>query len=70
LKISHLHGYASYHAEPDRKTQQTELKSFFSADKTRYSFYFDIHPESNPQKVEVYLEARTPMEEALLIAID
>jgi hypothetical protein len=70
LKISHFHGYSSPHAEPDRKAQQQELKSFFSTDKTRYSFYFDLHPENVPQKVDVYLEARTVMEEALLIAVD
>jgi hypothetical protein len=58
------------HSEGENRQQPTELKSFFSADKQRYSFYFDLAADKTPEKVDVYLEARTVTEEALLIAID
>jgi hypothetical protein len=45
------------------------LKSFFTNDKQRYTFYFDLAPNTPPTKIDIYLEARTLTEDALLFAI-
>lgn len=57
-------------SELEHEPQQAKLKSFFAEDNERYTFYFDLDPQELPLKVDAYMRASTPMEEALLLAID
>ena len=66
---TNYNGYLSIYPEPEQKPNQ-EPKSFFTEDKQRYSFYFDINPEAMPEKVDVHIQAHILLEDVLPIAID